>query len=137
MILKICRAGYDVPEETTTMPNERFPEWKSTKDHDLFKFYEHRLFEPGWAGELSDGQAEYIADVLRGAVKNPRIWSVKRLRRAWGFHPTQDFISEDAVREVAMYGNPDDPEHNTRLIETSILQELFLLVSSRSPLPRS
>ena len=43
--------------------------------------------------------------------------------------PWQEFISVQAVRDVAMFGEPDDPDHNTRLIEKSILRELFFLTA--------
>jgi hypothetical protein len=111
------------------MPDVRFPDWNPAKDRSLFEFYEEKYFEPGWAGELTADQARYIRDALIGRAKPSRIRSVRRLRRAWGMMPWQRFISEEAVREVAMNGRPDDPEHNTRLIERCILMELSLLTA--------
>jgi hypothetical protein len=108
--------------------DERFLEWKQSRDPELFQFYENSLFEPGWAGQLSDGQARYIRDVLIGNVRCKNVRSVRRLRRAWGMRPRQDYISDDAVREVAMYGRPDDFAYNTHLVEKYMLIDLLQLI---------
>ena len=111
------------------MAFQRFLEWRPSRDRELHDFYENKLFEPGWAGHLSDHQAQYIQDVLTGKVKCPKIRSVKRLRRAWGMRPWQDYVSEEAVRDVAMYGRPDNQVFNMHIVEKSMLKELFLLIA--------
>lgn len=107
------------------MANDRFLEWRQSRDPELFDFYQGSLFEPGWAGALSDNQAQYIRSVLIGKVRCPQIRSVRRLRRTWGMRPGQDYISEAVVREIAMFGRPDNPVFNMHLVEKSMLVELL------------
>ena len=111
------------------MPDERFPGWGLSKDEELYTLYKSNIFEPGWAGELSATQADYIQGVLTGKYRGVQGRSLKRLRESWGMQPWQDFISEQAVRDVAMFGEPDNSDHNTRVIEKSILRELFFLTA--------
>ena len=111
------------------MPDERFPEWGLSKDEELYSLYKSNIFEPGWAGELSESQTDYIQGVLTGRYRWMKGRSLKRLRETWGMRPWQEFISVQAVRDVAMFGEPEEPDHNTRLIEKSILRELFFLTA--------
>lgn len=43
-------------------------------DPKLLAFYKVKLLEPGWAGELSDNEAEYIASELSKSPKLRGIW---------------------------------------------------------------
>jgi len=56
----------------------------------LDTFYEKKLLEPGWAGELDIEELGYIRYCLK------RSW---RLRRKWGFPNKR--INKDAIRERA------------------------------------
>ena len=111
------------------MAGKRWPEWKRDRDAEIYDYYERHILEPGFMGELTDTQAQYIRNVLTGKRKSRYARRVDRLRTGWGMRPKQDFISESAVRIVAMYGLPGNPEHNQRLIEEAILQELVLLLA--------
>ena len=68
-----------VPEETK-MSDERFPGWGLSKDEELYTLYKSNIFEPGWAGELSATQADYIQGVLTGRYRGVQGRSLKRLR---------------------------------------------------------
>lgn len=73
----------------------------------LSDFCAKKLLEPGWGGELDDTE---LAHILAALQKN------NRLRTAWGFPGGERRLSEDAVRQVAMWGDPNDPAHNTSLV---------------------
>ena len=111
------------------MASKRWPEWKRETDAEIYDYYDLHILEPGFMGELTDTQTSYIQNVLTGKRKSRYARRVDRLRTGWGMRPKQDFISESAVRTVAMYGLPDNPEYNRRLSEGSILQELAVLLA--------
>ena len=66
-----------------------------------------KLLQPGWAGELDDGELASIMAALRES---------NRLRTAWGFPAGERRLSEDGVKAVAMFGSPDDPARNSALV---------------------
>ena len=57
-----------------------------------------RLLEPGWSGELSDGEYQYI----RSALVVDR-----KLRARWGFPRGRARLSEELIRCRAMHGVGD------------------------------
>ncbi len=59
-----------MPEDGT------WPDWDRSKDTALWDMYARKHLEPGWAGELTPAQVDYIHDVLQG--KRPRPSGVKR-----------------------------------------------------------
>ncbi len=61
--------------------------------------FDDRLLGPGWAGEISDDEVSFIQ---RELLKD------KRLAYLWGFAPARKTRPTDAIRRVAMEG---DPEH--------------------------
>ena len=50
------------------MPDERFPEWGLSKDEELYTLYKSNIFEPGWAGELSESQTFFSQEPQRTAT---------------------------------------------------------------------
>jgi len=57
--------------------------------------YDTRLLEPGYAGELSPDEYEYIKSEVQQSAS---------LRRKWGFRPSAKRLSEKHIREVARRG---------------------------------
>jgi hypothetical protein len=70
-------------------------EQQHAQDPEMLKLYQEKLIEPGWAGELDDGELEYIKSQLRKSSS---------LRRRWGFRPSARRLSESHIRDVAMNG---------------------------------
>lgn len=67
---------------------------------------DRRLLEPGWAGELAEGELAYIQrELLRD----------KALAYRWGFAPSAKTRPEAAIRRVAMWGDPDARSVNVAL----------------------
>ena len=64
------------------------------------------LLEPGWAGDLGDDELSYIQPKLLGDLG---------MARRWGFRPGQKTRSEEAIRRVAMWGDPDSVALNRTL----------------------
>ena len=69
-----------------------------------------KLLEPGYWGYLEDEELEFIQMALEN---NPK------LSYAWGFQPVQKTRSPDAIRRVAMWGDPENREINTKVIRAS------------------
>jgi len=65
-----------------------------------------RLLEPGWVGEPTDTELAYIQRQLMG---NPH------LSQLWGFPPRWKRRPLEAVRRVAIWGDPHDRPLNRRL----------------------
>jgi hypothetical protein len=61
-------------------------------DPQLFEFYQRKLVEPGWAGELKPYELAYIRSQL---TESPS------LKRRWGFRPSAKRFSEKHIRAVA------------------------------------
>jgi len=55
----------------------------------------HKLMEPGWAGELAPDEFAYVKSHLRQSAS---------LRRRWGFRPSAKRLSEKRIRAVARNG---------------------------------
>ncbi len=66
-----------------------------------------KLLEPGFWGHLEDEELEFIQIALQ---KSPKLSYV------WGFQPIQKSRSPEAIRRVAMWGDPKDREVNTKAI---------------------
>ena len=66
-----------------------------------------RLLQPGYWGQLEDEEVEFI---------QVKLLDNQNLSVAWGFKPMQKSHSPDAIRRVAMWGDPKDPAANTKLI---------------------
>ena len=65
-----------------------------------------RLLEPGWPGQLADDELAFIwAELFRDP----------KLARRWGFRPGQKTRPEDAIRRLAMDGDPDKRRGNVTL----------------------
>ena len=69
---------------------------------------DERLLEPGWAGFLELEELAFIKRSLR---------SKRSLRTAWGFIHGMGTINDDAVRLLAMKGQPDDRAGNIQLLK--------------------
>ena len=65
-----------------------------------------RLLEPGWAGHIDDDELAYIREAL---FRDPK------LARRWGFRPGQKTRADEAIRRVAVDGDPDGTAHNRGL----------------------
>jgi hypothetical protein len=72
-----------------------------------------RLLEPGYWGSLEEEEVEFIQAALQ---ENPD------LPYAWGFQPIQKTRSPEAIRRVAMWGDPKNREVNTKLIRGNYLR---------------
>lgn len=64
-------------------------------DPEFLHFYEKKLLQPGWAGELDDVELDYI---------KPRLRESPSLKRKWGFRPSAKRLSESRIRAVARDG---------------------------------
>jgi len=65
-----------------------------------------RLLEPGWVGQLADDELAFIrAELFRDPT----------LARRWGFRPGQKTRADEAIRRVALDGDPDGTAHNRGL----------------------
>ena len=67
------------------------------------------LLEPGYAGSLADDELEYI----RGKLQQDAA-----LRRWWGMKPSWKRIPEEAIKRVAMDGDPEEQSVNRRLAQS-------------------
>jgi hypothetical protein len=56
---------------------------------------DYRILQPGWAGELSPEEFEYVKSQLRQS---------RSLKRKWGFRPSAKRLSEGRIRAVARNG---------------------------------
>ncbi|MBM4463610.1 MAG: hypothetical protein FJ012_09850 [Chloroflexi bacterium] len=55
--------------------------WPREADPDLHDMYAKHLLEPGWAGEVDDAEAAYIARELTKRPALRRVWQVARFTR--------------------------------------------------------
>ena len=88
-----------------------WPDWKRRKDPELWDFYEENILEPGWVGQLAETEYNYILFKLN---------KYKRLQNRWGFKGLENLIGHDAIQAVAMWGDPEDKEHNATLIRNTL-----------------
>jgi hypothetical protein len=89
---------------------------KRKMDIELNKLTRKKLLQPGWGGELSDEEGEYIQAQL---MKNDA------LSLRWGFRPSQKTRPADCIRRVAMQGNPDNWKFNRGLVRPSSTRAKF------------
>ena len=52
--------------------------WDRSLDPELHDFYAKKLLEPGWAGELTLAEAEYIRHRLEQDSRLRRLWHIRR-----------------------------------------------------------
>ena len=72
---------------------------------------DQRTLEPGFAGELAPDELEYVtAELLRD----------KKLAFRWGFQPARKRRPEWAIRQVAMWGDPEVRATNMGLARRQI-----------------
>ena len=66
-----------------------------------------KLYEPGFAGTLDDGEVERLQEAL---AKDPDLayW--------WGWRPKMKRRAATAVERVAAHGDPDNRSHNAKLV---------------------
>ena len=88
-----------------------WPNWKRRKDPELWDFYEENILEPGWVGQLTDPEYDYILFKLN---------KYKGLQNKWGFKELKNAINYDTIQAAAMWGDPEDNEHNTVLIRSPL-----------------
>ncbi len=60
-----------------------------------------KLLIPGWAGDLDSEELGFIKARLRAD---------RRLRATWGFKRGTGRLSEDKIRQVALFGKADHQE---------------------------
>jgi len=72
----------------------------------LSNIEKRKLLIPGWPGELTNEELEYIREAL---------FREKQLSFRWGFAPSQKTRSNAAILKVAMWGHEDDRLHNAHL----------------------
>ena len=70
-----------------------------------------RMLEPGWAGELAPDELEFVQAELHRD---------KKLAFKWGFRPGAKRRPEWAIRQVAMWGDPDSRTTNVALARRQI-----------------
>lgn len=66
-------------------------------DKALLKFYEKKLLIPGWAGQLDDAEAAYVANALRNDRKLFLQW-----RRAGRFKGLRRNVSPETAQKMAL-----------------------------------
>jgi hypothetical protein len=82
---------------------------KPTRDkpwHQYRREPQYRLLEPGYAGQLDDGELAYVQARLK-ADDALSFW--------WGFRPGQKRRAEAAIQRVAMDGDPETRGNNVKL----------------------
>lgn len=92
---------------------KEWPDWNRRRDPELWDYYAEQLLEPGWAGELTESELDYILGKLA---------RYKRLRNKWGFQSEDDILSPEAIQAVAMSGDPEDPSFNVGLVRGTVLE---------------
>ena len=74
--------------------------------------FDDRLLGPGWGGDISDDEVVFIR---RELLKD------KRLAYRWGFIPSYGTRPSDAIRRVAMEGDPEHRNANVPLARPKML----------------
>ena len=85
---------------------------------------EKRILVPGWAGEPEPEELEFLQQKLARD---------RRLAIKWGFDPAAPARPEWAIRQVAMWGDPNHRSLNAALAQRKIdsgVQLPMLLVGS-------
>ena len=70
-----------------------------------------RLLEPGWAGQIDDDELAFIRYALFRDSKPACLW---------GFRPSLKSRTDEAIRRVALYGDPERTAHNRGLARPRI-----------------
>lgn len=68
--------------------------------------FDDRLLGPGWAGDISDDEVDFIQEEL---LRD------KKLAYQWGFAPSRRTRPADAIRRVALEGDPERRNANVSL----------------------
>ena len=92
------------------LQTKEWPEWNRRRDPELWDFYAEQLLEPGWAGELTESEFDYVEGKLT---------RYKRLRNKWGFQSEDDVLTPEAIQTVAMSGDPEDSSFNVGLVRST------------------
>ena len=74
-----------------------------------------RLLVPGWAGQIDDDELAFIRYALFRDSKPARLW---------GFRPSQKARTDEAIRQVALHGDPEMTAHNRGLARPWIGSDL-------------
>ena len=73
---------------------------------------DERLLGPGWGGDISDEEVIFIRQEL---LKD------RRLAYRWGFIPSHSTRPTDAIRRIAMEGDPERRSANVPLARPRML----------------
>ena len=84
-------------------------DWPRDADPRLHDDRDRRSLEPGWGGALSDLELAYIQRSLQ---------EYERLAYLWGLAPSQQTRPADAIRRLAMLGDPERRAANMKLART-------------------
>ena len=68
--------------------------------------FDDRLLGPGWAGDISDDEVVFIQEEL---LRD------RKLAYQWGFAPSRRTRPADAIRRVALEGDPEHRNANVSL----------------------
>ena len=74
-----------------------------------------RLLKPGWAGQIDDDELAFIRYALFRDSKPARLW---------GFRPSKKSRTDEAIRRVALDGDPERTAHNRGLARPWIGSDL-------------
>jgi len=55
--------------------------WRQQDHPGLYAHYARKLLQPGWAGELTDAEAAYIAREISARPELQRLWQTRRFTR--------------------------------------------------------
>ena len=85
-------------------PKEQARPWMVYKKSDGSR---DKLYEPGWAGTLDDDEVERLQQALT-KDSDLAYW--------WSWKPGMKRRAVEAIKRVAMHGDPDNRSHNVRLV---------------------
>lgn len=80
----------------------------------LERRFDDRLLGPGWAGDISDDEVFFIQEEL---LRD------KKLAYQWGFAPSRGTRPADAIRRVALEGDPNHRNANVSLTRPNFRPE--------------
>jgi hypothetical protein len=89
---------------TSTKARDTEKPWMVYKKSDRSR---DKLFEPGWAGELTEEETERLQEALM---------SDDQLSYWWGWKPGMKRRAVAAIERVAYFGSPESRAHNVKLV---------------------
>ena len=107
---RLCQDSYETFHLADSLEGYRLTRNQKQFRSSLPRKAKRKLLEPGYWGHLEDEELEFIQTSLQN---NPKLSYV------WGFQPVQKSRSPEAIRRVAMWGDPKDREVNTKAIRRS------------------